>query len=583
MTSRLSRGLAIFTCAVLVAAGCGGEVSDSEVADNSTDSTTESGASATDSNEAQPPESDGSNASSTSAAATEPAMSAAAPDEPPAATETPTTETEIEDADETAGAGPQSAARNIYDDPRDGLFDEFQATMDRGDHPFMQIDAFCKAHDPAPDRVATDEGIEADSISVVHIRQKLENLVQIGFASDVGDTREMGETFVAYINEQCGGVRGRKIDLHTIEVDIIGNQAQELQIAACIEATEDYKAVIVLNMTGILETAALCIVEQQQTILILNTSMPDSFTERSEGRLISSTNSAEQALRTLALNLIESGELEGKTVGVAASEAPGRYETVETALVDVLRANGVNVAVFDKLGCTGVPCMVGGVETVGRMRSAGVDVFFNALNILTAPPFLNEMANQGFEPGDVQFYATTFNSQANELVSSKIVQFGGAGAGELYNGAVMLDSRDIGGYRLDDYEPKAFNEMCAETYASYSPSRTRHDIESAPGETSAPYGMVTNVCSFLRIAMRAIYDAGDNPTADDIHSALLNLGAVDSNEMLPNSIRPDKTTTPDVIRTFQWEFPCTRDYEFAVPGSPDGICIYPTSEFRPIS
>jgi len=562
-----------------VAAGCGGEVSDS---DTDSDSTTAFGASATNSDETQPLESDDSNASSTSAEAAEPTMPAAAADVPPAAPEkSPASETE--DEDETAGSEQQSATRNIYDDPRDGLFDEFQATMDRGDHPFMQIDAFCKAHDPAPERVATDAGIQADSISVVHFRQKIENLVQIGFASDVGDTREMGETFVAYVNEQCGGVRGRTIDLHTIEVDVIDNQAQELQFAACIEATEDHNAVIVLNTTGIFEEAALCIVDQQQTMLILNTSMPELIIERSEGRLISSTNSAEQALRTLALDLIESGELEGKTVGVAASDAPGRYEAVETALVDVLRANGVNVAVFDKLGCTGVPCMVGGVETVGRMRSAGVDVFFNVLNILTAPPFFNEMANQGFEPGDVQFYASTFNSQANELVSSKIVQFGGAGAGELYNGAVMLDSRDIGGYRLDDYEPKAFNEMCAETYASYSPSRTRHDIESAPGEASAPYGMVTNVCSFLRMTMRAIYDAGDNPTTDDIHSALVNLGAVDGNEMLPNSIRPDKTTTPDVYRIFQWEFPCTKNYEFVVPGSPDGICIYPISEFLPIS
>ncbi len=582
MTSRLHRGLMTFVCAVLVAAACGGEVSDS---DTSGDSTATPASVAPDSSEAQSGGSGGSDEGTPGEGAQEAETSSAAADEPTTTLEE-SSAGEAENGNAAADAEAQAVPRdipNIFDDPRDGLFDEFQATMDRGDHPFMQVDEFCTAHDPAPERVSTDRGIEADSISVVHIRQTLENLVQIGFASDVGDPREMGETFVAYVNEQCGGVRGRKIDLHTIEVDVLGDQVQELQIAACIEATEDRKAVIVLNTTGILEAAALCIVDQQQTALILNTSMPDLLMERGEGRLISSTNSAEQALRTLALDLIESGELEGKTVGVAASDAPGRYEAVETGLVDVLRANGVNVAVFDKLGCTGVPCMVGSVETVGRMLSAGVDVFFNVLNILTAPPFLNEMANQGFKPGDVQFYATTFNNQANELVSSKIVQFGGASVGELYNGAVVLDSRDIGGYRLEDYEPKAFNEMCAETYANYSPSRTRHSIESAPGEASVPYGMVTNMCSFMRMALRAIYDAGDNPTVDDVQSALLNLGAVDSNEMLPTSIRPDKTTTPDVIRTFQWEFPCTRDYEFAVPGSPDGICIYPTSEFRPIS
>ena len=41
----------------------------------------------------------------------------------------------------------------------------------------MQLDAFCHAHDPAPDRVATDAGIGADSISLVHVRSRLEDLV----------------------------------------------------------------------------------------------------------------------------------------------------------------------------------------------------------------------------------------------------------------------------------------------------------------------------------------------------------------------------------------------------------------------
>jgi len=131
---------------------------------------------------------------------------AAAP-EPEAESELDTTETESEPdtaEPEPEAAAPESEATepelepepdavpaNIYDDPRDGIFDEFQATMDRGDHPFMQLDAFCHAHDPAPDRVATDPGMGADSISLAHIRSRLEDLVAYGFASAVGDVAEI--------------------------------------------------------------------------------------------------------------------------------------------------------------------------------------------------------------------------------------------------------------------------------------------------------------------------------------------------------------------------------------------------------
>ena len=45
--------------------------------------------------------------------------------------------------------------------------------------------------------------------------------------------------------------------------------------------------------------------------------------------------------------------------------------------------------------------------SVQRMREAGVDVFFNVLNVLSAPNYILEMHNQGFAPGDVQFYAAS--------------------------------------------------------------------------------------------------------------------------------------------------------------------------------
>ena len=517
---------------------------------------------------------------------------AAAP-EPEAESELDTTETESEPdtaEPEPEAAAPESEATepelepepdavpaNIYDDPRDGIFDEFQATMDRGDHPFMQLDAFCHAHDPAPDRVATDPGIGADSISLAHIRSRLEDLVAYGFASAVGDVAEMFDTFAAVVNEQCGGVRGRLIEMHTFEIAVAGDTVDQEGNAACIEATEDHHAVIVLGTSGFPGSGALCVVDAHETALITGSTMPEEFMRRGEDRLISLDPTAEDQLTWLALDLIQQGELDGRTVGVAAPDTPGDFEPIEAGLVDVLEANGVEVAVFDQIGCQGGSfCTVGVQETVQRMLASGVDVVFNMLNAVSLPGFVTEMVNQGYEPGEVQFYGSEFNSAGVEIVASKVVAFGGEASGRLYNGAVIQSVLDTGSYRFDDYQLRPFNEMCNDTYGANSPSGANHESEDRTAGVEA-YGMVGLVCEVMRNALRAIYDAGDNPTRADIYATLASLGPVDSLDMIPASIQPGKTAVPDAIHYNVFEYPC----EQRAPFGAENICVYPITDYRP--
>ena len=592
MSPRLRSALAIVISLAFVAAACGGEVSVSVDDDEGTAAPTTAAPAVSepdadepdDSGEAPAPEEtttteadDEPEATTTTEADDEPEAPAAADeaDEEPEASEEETTTTEP--------AEPEGPPPNIFDDPRGGIFNEYQAAMDRGDHPFMQVDAFCNAHPAAADRVATDKGIEADTIKITHIRSKLEDFAEIGFGTDVGDPEEMFNTFVTYVNEQCGGIRGRMIDLHTIHVEVLGDQLDELRNAACIEAIEDNDAVLIVNSSGFQGSATLCIVEEHETAFITVQPQPEEFMNRSGDRLITMTPTAEEALGWLALDLIARGELDGKTVGIAAPDTPGQYEAVEAGLVNVLRDNGVNVAVFDKIGCGGsAVCMEGNIEAATRFRSEGVDVAFNVLNVISAPFFLTELLNQGFEPGDIQFYASDFNSQAAEIVASKVLQFGGEAVAALYNGARIMDSRDTGAYRLEGYEPRAFNEMCNDLYGAHSPSGANHESEDRHDGNSR-YGMVGSVCTVLRTALRAIYDAGDNPTRADIYATLANLGAIDTNEMIPGTIRPGKTRVPDVIHNLVWEFPCTKPYGLPVPGFEDsgGTCIYPVDDFRP--
>ena len=576
MTARLRLALAIAVSLAFVAAACGGEVTVSVEDDAASPTTQAPAAEPDDSGEAgEAPEDDAAStepeAEPEPAAAEEPAAEEPAADEPEDASEAEAA------ADEPAE--PEGPPPNIYDDPRDGIFDEFQATFDRGDNPFAQLDAFCHVHDPAPDRVATDAGIEADSISLVHLRSKLEDFAAMGFAVPVGHVAEMFDTFTAVVNEQCGGVRGRMIEMHTIELEVLGATVDEDRNAACIQAVEDHEGVILLNSSGFQGSANLCIVEEKQTAFISTQGQSEEFMSRGGDRLISLSPTLEESVRWLAVDLADRGQLDGKTIGVAAPDTPGQYEAVEAGLVDTLESKGIDVAVFDTIGCAGGTfCVEGVVESVQRMRSAGVDVFFNVLNVVSTPGYIAEMHNQGFEPGDVQFYASDFNAHAGELVSSKVVAFGGEAAGNLYNGALIIDDADTGGYRLEGYEPRPFNEMCNDTYGANNASGANHEnSDRLDGSGSSAYGMVATVCNIMRTALRAIYAAGDNPTRADVYETLANLGPIDSNEMLPFTIRPGKTQAPDAIHTLRFEYPCT----LASPFGAENICIVPIDEYRP--
>jgi len=475
-------------------------------------------------------------------------------------------------SDDASGADGDS---NTYDDPRGGVFAEFQAGFDRGDHPFMQLDEFCSSHDAASDRVATEPGIEADSIKIVHIRSRLEDAIEIGFGIPVGDPAHMFDVFVDYVNNECGGVRGRQIDLHLIEVPLFGPTVETDRNAACVEAIEDENAVIIVNSSGFQGSATLCMVEEKDTIFISTQGQTDEFMQRSNGNLITMSLTFDEALQLSAKHLLSTGQVtSGDAFGVVAMDTPGQPESVQNGLVDTLEAAGVEV-VFDVLTCNGSTiCTEGVTESVSNMRDAGITHFFNVMGILTAPGYIDEMVNQGFEPGDVSFYASDFNSQASELVSGQITANEASGA--LYDGAQILDFRGTGDYRSDGYQPAPWQQLCSDLYNANNTIGATHVWQDQGGDSA--FGMSISVCSILRIALRALYDAGDNPTRADVREAINNLGPVDMSSNSPASIYPGKGQTPDVYQILEFDFPCEQPYPY-VMNSGNPVCITGTGEF----
>lgn len=444
---------------------------------------------------------------------------------------------------------------------------------------FSKEDSFCEptTEQPSETPTATGDGITADAISITHVRVTLEDLTALGFAIPIGDPADQAEKFVGLINDRCGGINGRKLDLHLVEAPPLAPAGQDpaaIAQAACIEATEDNKAVFAFSGSGWGgQGGASCVTGAHDTIYLTTYNISDEDLAGAENRLYSITLSSVEGLKYLARRLHAQGALEGKTVGVVMPDAPGEPEIIEQGLLDPLQEMGVPVKRVSTIGCAGGnSCTTGVIESVQGMIADGVDVLFPLLNVISLPGYLNEMVTQGVKPGQIKMYQSGFNAQSGDLVASKVVKFGGANAGALYNGTEMVAAGATGAFRLPGFEPSAYSEMCNREYqAAGGPKYSAVDPN-----TNSAYGATVGMCSFIRIIARAVEAAGPNPTREDLASAVEGLGAIDiAGEVA--SFAPGKYTAPNQLYQMKFHYPCAKD---KIPF--DGTCIITEGDAFPL-
>ena len=198
--------------------------------------------------------------------------------------------------------------------------------------------------------------------------------------------------------------------------------------------------------------------------------------ENAGNRLYSLALSSADGLEYLARTLDAQGAFDGKTVGVVMQDSPGDPDIVQDGLLDTLKDLGVDVKLVDTLGCGGGnSCRTGVIESVQEMIADGVDVLFPLLNVINLPGYLQEMVTQGVKPGQVQFYQSGYNAQNGDLVSSKVVTFAGDEAGKLYNGTKIVAAGPTGAFRVPDFQPNEFGEMCNREYQAAGGAKYTRD------------------------------------------------------------------------------------------------------------
>jgi hypothetical protein len=452
------------------------------------------------------------------------------------------------------GSTGTGATGSFATDPRGGIFDAFQKTFDRGKDPFSSLTEFCKSNPAAANRKATD-AVSADAITIVNLRTKLEQLEKIGFALPLGDNNEMYRTFFTYINDKCGGIRGRKINYQIVEVNSQSTTLDADRRAACIAVTEDLKAPIAVNSTGFAGTGLQCLTIEHDTIFITSTSDTNQTTIDSKGRMTSIAPTLSEYTKNLGDDLVKQGTLTGKRIAVVYPDTPGYPEAIKEGLIASLKKAGLNIVQEDMIGCKGgSSCADGTPASVDKLLTNKVDVLFPALNVVSLPLYLKEMATKGIKNGQIQMYQSNYNSQAGDLVSSKVVDFGGAEAAALYNGTIAIDTTPTGDYRGADFKKSEWNTMCEKLYNENN--KVGEKFDSSVETENSQAGAVGSACTFARLAARIVYLAGENPTRADLLKAKENIGPVDSNGQVPATFKPGKLSGWDVLYTLKWNSPC---------------------------
>ena len=385
--------------------------------------------------------------------------------------------------------------------------------------------------------------------------------------------------FVGLINDRCGGINGRKLDLSLVEAPPLAPAGQDpnaIAQAACISATEDHKAVFAFSGSGWGgQGGAACVTDAHDTIYLTTYNITQDEIKNAGNRLYSLALSSADGLEYLARTLNDQGAFDGKTVGIVMQDSPGDPDIVQGGLIDTLKDLGVNVKRVDTLGCGGGnSCTTGVIESVQGMIADGVDVLFPLLNVINLPGYLGEMVTQGVKPGQIQMYQSGYNAQNGDLVSSKVITFAGEDAGKLYNGTKIIAAGPTGAFREPGFTPNEFGEMCNREYQAAGGA----EVQRVGPEDELAVRRDGRELHLRPARSRARSRRPDRTRrASRWRPRWRASVAIDTGGEFPGSFAKGKYTAPNALNEMTFHYPCAADM---LPF--DGMCITPDGKAFPI-
>jgi hypothetical protein len=285
-------------------------------------------------------------------------------------------------------------------------------------------------------------GIGDDAITISIVAGDTEALAEAGVVPDVGDPVEDFETFAELANE-AGGAGGRDIVV-TAHLFPPGAPATDQQ-PACVQATEDDEAAIVIFIGGMAPELVLCATEEHERLAYAQSGiLTQEVYDRSAGRLFNHAMSAERLMAGWAEALAAHGTLDGKTLGLVRADLSD-HEAAAAALEVALEAQGFELAEQVALPCEANACAQSDLA-IERLQAASVDTVFSLLGAIPYPTLVGAADAVGFEP---QWLSSDFENQVFDVTGQFF-----EGVKENYEGAIGFT------YGLEEPADDLYGEEC---------------------------------------------------------------------------------------------------------------------------
>ena len=304
------------------------------------------------------------------------------------------------------------------------------------------------------------EGISDTEINIAYVFSDTKVLQEAGLVPNTGDPYLQFSTFADKVNS-AGGASGLQLNVTSHSFGA-GAPATD-QMPACISATEDENAAILVYLGGYSPELVLCGADDHERIILAISGLASrDVYDAVAGRYFNKAMSSERLAAGWVKLADQQGLLEGHTLGIIRGDFAD-HEVYANAIKAELEAAGYEITEDIALPCEGRSCEQNDVGAQ-RLQSSGVDTVFSLLSALAYPTFVGAAQALEYDPQwlSSDFENQVFNSSAKFMES----------VGDSYDGAIGFS------YQIDDKVADDFGQACNDTFSEITGTTYTFGTES---------------------------------------------------------------------------------------------------------
>ena len=247
---------------------------------------------------------------------------------------------------------------------------------------------------------ATGVDTATNTVKVAVIGLNLQSLVDAGVVPDLGKVSDQFKELQTEIND---GAKAGKYKLDVVTQLLTSQPKPEDYQAACLWATEEQKAFMVVFASVSDDGLARCIAIDHKTPLIGNVGFGDQLYKDAKGLVFTDGNtgmSIDRQSRAWAQVSAAQGLLKKQKIGIVATDGnAAALKAINSNLVPALKKLGYKVTDNIVLPCANSPTACSQQDVaVQKLKNDGVTFVFNAAEVLAGETLVAEAAKIGYKP-----------------------------------------------------------------------------------------------------------------------------------------------------------------------------------------